>query len=273
MGNSRRQWMRGVHCITTVGLICAIVAGLQGCASGGASSSGDLITASDETDASKRARIRLELAVGYFEKGQTTIALDELKQSINADPGRYEAYNLRGLIYMRLNDPGLAEESFRRALSINPKAANVQHNFGWLLCQNARVTEAEKLFGDAIANPAYGDRAKTWMIMGLCQLKDGKKAAAESSLLRSYELDAGNPITGYNLALLMFQRGEYVRSQFYVRRINNSELANAESLWLGIKIERRLNNQDGVIQLGTQLKKRFAKSREVTALDRGAFDE
>ena len=249
--------------------------GLAGCAAGpnAGNSRGDMITDSDETESSKRARIRLELAVGYFEKGQTTIALDELKQSINADPGYYEAYNLRGLIYMRLNDLLLAEESFRRALSINSKAANVQHNYGWLLCQHSRMPEAEKLFTAALANPAYGDRAKTWMTLGLCQLKDGQKAAAETSLLRAYELDAGNPITGYNLALLFYQRGDHVRAQFYVRRINNSDLANAESLWLGIKVERRLGSREAANQLAVQLKKRFAQSREAAALDRGAFDE
>lgn len=261
-------WMSG--CFALIALLA-----LGGCTSAPniSSSRADMITDSDESESSKRARIRLELAVGYFDKGQTTIALDELKQSINADPGYFEAYNLRGLIYMRLNDLPLAEESFRRALAINSKAANVQHNYGWLLCQHSRMPEAEKLFMAALANPGYGDRAKTWMTLGLCQLRDGQKAIAETSLLRSYELDAGNPITGFNLALLFYQRGEFVRSQFYVRRINNSELANAESLWLGIKVERRLNSTEAASQLAVQLKKRFAQSREAAALDRGAFDE
>ena len=267
---SRNRFLGVWGCLSIVAVLC-----LAACVSGpnAGSSRGDMVTDSDETEASKRARIRLELAVGYFDKGQTTIALDELKQSINADPSLYEAYNLRGLIYMRLNDVVLSEESFRRALSINPKAANVQHNYGWLLCQHARISEAEKLFMTALVNPGYGDRAKTWMTLGLCQLKDGQKAAAETSLLRSYELDAGNPITGYNLALLLYQRGEFVRSQFYVRRINNSELANAESLWLGMKVERRLNSTESYAQLASQLKKRFSQSREAAAFDRGAFDE
>jgi type IV pilus assembly protein PilF len=91
--------------------------------------------------------------------------------------------------------------------------------------------------------------------------------------LKSYELDAGNPITAYNLSLLLFQRADFVRAQFYVRRLNNSELANAESLWLGIKVERRLNNRDAIQQLGAQLKKRFPQSREYLAFERGAFNE
>jgi type IV pilus assembly protein PilF len=86
-------------------------------------------------------------------------------------------------------------------------------------------------------------------------------------------LDPGNPITAYNLSLLLFERGEFVRSQFYVRRLNNSELANAESLWLGIKVERRLSSRDAILQLGAQLKKRFPQSREHSAFERGAFNE
>lgn len=249
---------------------------ITGCASSngsGASAKSDMETASDESGARKRARIRLELAAGYFDKGQTSIALDEVKQSINADPGLYEAYNLRGLIYTRLDDLTLAEESFRKALHINPNAAPIQHNYAWLLCHHGRMPEALQLFGRALANPTYGERAKSWMAQGLCQLDNGQKAEAEASLLRSYELDAGNPVTGYNLALLLFQRGEFVRSQFYVRRINNSDLANAETLWLGVKVERRVENVDAMSQLGGQLKKRFPQSREYSAYERGAFDE
>ena len=248
---------------------------LSGCASRTSATAhqSDLETASDEPANRKRAKIRLELAAGYFEKGQTTIALDEVKQSISADPTLIEAYNLRGLIYTRLDDVPLAEESYRRALSINPNAASIQHNYAWLLCHNGRMPEAMQLFGRALANPAYGDRAKTWMAQGLCQLENGQKVDAEASLLRSYELDAGNPVTGYNLALLLFQRGEFVRSQFYVRRINNSELANAETLWLGIRVERRVDNRDAMMQLAAQLKKRFPQSKEFSAFERGAFDE
>lgn len=266
--------------LATFGLTVTLLGGLLGCATKvvgnptvPSSNRADFITDSDETEARKRARIRLELAVGYFEQGKTTTALDELKQSINADPSLFEAYNLRGLIYMRLNDVGLAEESFRRALQISPRAASVQHNYGWLLCQQSRFSEAVQMFSAAIADPNYGDRAKTWMTQGLCQMKAGQTADAEASLVHSYELDAGNPITGYNLATLLAQRGELVRAQFYVRRLNNSELANSESLWLGIKVERRLENREAMLQLAGQLKKRFPQSKEFTLYERGAFNE
>jgi len=278
MNSLHLSFVTSLRHLLWLGLLAAGLTVLTGCASSQekanqASARADLVTESDEPDVRRRARIRLELAVGYFEQGQTNIALDELKQSIATDPTWSEAYNLRGLIYMRLNELRLAEDSFQRALQINPREGNYLHNYGWLTCQQGRYPESTQLFTQALANPAYVERAKTWMAQGLCQVKAGLRVDGEASLVRSYELDARNPITGYNLALLLFQRGDFAKSQFYVRRINNSDLANAESLWLGIRVERRMNNSEAMQQLVGQLKKRFPQSPEAGALDRGAFDE
>lgn len=259
---------------------CALLAlvaltGMSGCASspGRGGMGTDIVTDSDEPEIRKRARIWLELATGYFEQGKTTVALDEIKQALVTDPNFADAYNVRGLIYMRLNDLELAEESFRRAMALNPRDANVLHNYGWLMCQQARYPEAVDAFTRALANPNYGERAKTWMTQGLCQIKAGKRVEAEFSLGKAFELDAGNPITGYNLANLLYQRREFSRAQFYIRRLNNSQLANAETLWLGIKVERRLGNRVAAQQLAGQLRNLYPKSRELGLFERGAFDE
>lgn len=258
--------------------MCWSVVVLTGCANNPNAASqvtnqADIVTESDEPESRRRARLRLELASGYFEQGQTNVALDELKQALVADPTFVDAYNLRGLVYMRLNDAALAEDSFRRALVLNPRDSGVAHNYGWFLCQQARYPESFQQFGKAIANPTYVGQSKSLMTQGICQVRAGQRVEAEQSLIRSYELDAGNPLTAYNLSLLLFDRGELVRSQFYIRRLNNSELANAETLWLGIKIEQKLNNTDSVQQLATQLKRRFGQSREAASFDRGAFNE
>ncbi len=251
---------------------------VTGCASGPIDSAKDanrkeIATESDQPDERKRARIRLELASNYFSEGKTTIALDEIKQALLADPTFGDAFNLRGLIYMRLNDPRLAEESFKRALALNSRDPDAAHNIGWLMCQQRRYPESQAYFNQALGMPLYADQAKTFMTQGICQMAANQKGDAERSLSRSYELDAANPITGYNLASLLYDRAEYVRSQFYIRRLNNSEYANAESLWLGIKVERRLDNQVAIEQLVGQLKRRFPQSRELALYDRGAFNE
>jgi type IV pilus assembly protein PilF len=255
----------------------SMVLALTGCAStGGGSGSkpqADLVTSSDEPEARKRARVRLELASGYFTEGKTAVALDEIKLALNADPNFGEAFNLRGLIYMRLSDLRLAEDSFKRALAINPKDADAAHNFGWMLCQQGRYDESFALFAQANALPLYGNQSKTYMTRGLCELAANRRADAERSFARSYELDASNPISGYHLSTLLFERGELQRAQFYTRRLNNSDLSNSETLWLGIKIERKMGNNDVVSQLTTQLRRRYPQSKELASLERGAFDE
>jgi type IV pilus assembly protein PilF len=260
-------------------LACAASVWLAGCTTttDGQGSRGapteSIVTASDEPENRRRARTRLELASGYFSEGKVTVALDELKLALQADPNYGEAYNLRGLVYMRLGDPRQAEDSFRRALQLNARDADTLHNYAWLMCQQRRYDESIAMFTQANAIPLYGGQSKTYMSRGLCEQASGKKAEAERSFARSYELDASNPISGYNLSKLLFERGEFERAQFYIRRLNNSELANSETLWLGIKVERRMNNLQAVEQLATQLRRRYPQSKELGSFQRGAFDE
>jgi type IV pilus assembly protein PilF len=231
------------------------------------------VTESDEPEARKRARIRVELASGYFEQGQTTVALDEIKLALGADPNYAPAYMLRGLVYARLNELRLAEDSFKRAQSLSPRDPDVLHHYGLFACQQGRYPQANELFQQALASPVYGGKAKTYMVQGICQVRAAQFAEAEGSLARSYELDPGNPITAYNLAALQFRRGENAKAQFTIRRLNNSELANAETLWLGIKVEHRLGNAEAMAQLAQQLSRRYPESREWASYQRRAFDE
>jgi type IV pilus assembly protein PilF len=261
----------------TSGIVCALAVWLSGCAQGfpvpASSARADLQTESDETPNQRRARIRLELATAYFQQGQTHVALDEIKQAIAIDPAYADAYNLRGLVYLRLNDLPLASDSFQRALALSPRDADAAHNYAWLLCQHAQYEASEKLFAQAIANPTYANSAKSWMAQGLCQLRSGQTADAEISLSRSYGLDGGHPVTAYNLAKLLFERGEIQSAQSYMRQLNAGPLANAETLWLGINIERQLNNSDAAEALADQLRGRFAQSSELIAYEKGAFHD
>ncbi|HVZ43045.1 MAG TPA: type IV pilus biogenesis/stability protein PilW [Ramlibacter sp.] len=269
-----RPWLRRGVAVLAAGAALAGAFTLCGCASQQqTTASADVMTSSDEPESRRRARIRLELATGYFQQGKTDVALDEVKQALAADPSYPDVYNLRGLIFMRLNDMRQAEDSFRRALALNSRDPNTLHNLGWLQCQEKRYDESIRSFDAALANPLYAERAKTLMALGVCQARGGRNEEAERSLARAYELDAGNPVTGYNLANLLFKRGDFKRAQFYIRRLNNSELANAESLWLGIKVERRMNDERAMQQLGDVLRRRFPQSHEREAYDRGAFDE
>ena len=234
----------------------------------------DIVTASDESDAGKRARLRMELASGYFGRGQMTTALDQVKLALQADPTLGEAYNLRGLIYANLGDDKLAEESFRRALQLNPSDADSMQNFGYYLCQKKRYPEASAMFEQALTVPQYRDQARTLLTKGVCEAFAGKLPEAETSLLHAYQLDPANPSTAVNLSEVLYRRGEYERARFYIRRVNAvPALTGSQTLWLAARIERRLGNRSGAQELGDQLRARFPDSREAASFERGQFDE
>jgi type IV pilus assembly protein PilF len=252
----------------------AVASVLAACAAPKASPPEDLRTASDMTDADRRARLRLELASAYFGRGQPTTALDEVKQALVARPDMPEAYNLRGLIYASLGQPQLAEESFAHALQLKPTDADTMHNFGWFLCQERRYSEAAALFDRALQQPQYRDVPRTLLAKGLCEARAGQLTQAERTLTRSYELDPANPATAFNLGEVLYRLGEYERARFYLRRVNSQPgAANAQTLWLAARIEHRLGNGAGVRSFGDQLQERFPQSAEALRYERGQFDE
>jgi type IV pilus assembly protein PilF len=267
--------MRALFAVAAAFLLasCATREGDASGLAGGGMGASAIVTESDESSSRKRAKLHVELGVGYFQQGQTTVALDEVKQALAADPAFADAYNLRGLVYMRLHDAAGAEDSFRRALNLNPREPDTLHNYGWLLCQQNRLADAQRQFTAALSIVGYANRAKTLMTQGICQTKAGLRAEAERSLTQADELDPGNPVTGYNLASLFARREEWSQARSRIRQINNSPAANPETLWLGIEVERQLNNHEAASRLGAQLQRRFPQSREALAFERGHFDD
>jgi type IV pilus assembly protein PilF len=234
----------------------------------------DRTTASDESDAQKRAQARMDLASAYFGRGQVRTALDEVKLAIAADPNYGQAFNLRGLIYANLGDNARAEESFKRALQLNPADADALHNYAYFLCEQKRYGESTALFNQALAVPQYGGAARTLLALGVCQAFAGQLAQSDVSLSRSYELDPANPATATNLAQVLYQRGEYERARFYIRHVNAlANVSNAQTLWLAARIEHKIGDEGGAAEFGRQLRNRFPDSREASAYARGAFDE
>ena len=234
----------------------------------------DRVTDSDESESSKRARVRLELASAYFGRGQHTTALDEVKQAVSLNPNLGEAYNLRGLIYAALGDDTLAQESFKRALQINPNDGDSLHNYGWYQCQQKRYGEAQAMFQQALATQQYQSAPRTLMISGVCYARADQWPEAELALTKAYERDPSNLATAVNLAEVLLRRGEAERARFYIRRVNSTpNQSTAQTLWLAARIENKLNNRQGVNELGRELRSRFPQSREASAFDRGLFNE
>lgn len=233
----------------------------------------DIKTASDQTSANKRATIRLRLATQYLEARQYPVALDEIKQAINIDPMLVDAYHVRALIYMGMNESALADDSFRTALSMRENDPDVLNNYGWFLCQSKRYAEAKATLQRAVQTPSVNGPVRPLTNLGACEMRNGDLASAEKNLQTAYGYDRNDPAVLTNLAQLNFQRGNMGEAKQYVERVNGSRFVSAQSLWLGARIARRQGDADTQNALTAQLRSRFPDSRELTAYERGAWDE
>lgn len=230
-------------------------------------------TASDQTDNDRRASVRLELAGGYFSRGQYDTALDEVKQALAAKPDMPEAINLRSLIFAAMGEYGLAEDGFKQLLA-RDRTGDTLHNYGWFLCQRQRYADAYQQFEGALALPTYRTPARTLLAWGACEAREGRLVPAQQHLTRAFELDPGNPTVALNLGEVLYRQGDYERARFYARRVNgNVEQANAASLWLELRVERRIGNMANMEDLGQQLRRKYPQAAETQALNNGRFDE
>jgi type IV pilus assembly protein PilF len=259
-------------------LAMLLVALLAACAAGGGSSGSraELATSSDQSVNQKRALIRLQLAVEYYEQGQLESALDDIKLALQADPNLVDAYGVRALIYMRMGEAALAEDDFLHALSLAPRNPDLSNNYGSFLCQNGRAAQSIAYFDAALANRSYSSPGNALNNAGSCSLKMKDMANAERYLLRALAVTPDLVATNANLARLYYERGDDVRAAQFIERLSKSaemDGLTADVVWLAIKVEHRLGDGGAQAQWVTQLRRHHAATPEYAAYQRGKFDE
>ena len=166
----------------------------------------------------------------------------------------------------------LAEENFRRALELDRNDSEARTNFGWFLCTRGRYDEGLEQFSIALRNPLYGKPEQAMANAGLCAERKGDLALAEANLMKSLKLQPDNPNTVLKLAGLHFRQGRLEETQRLLGR--HAELAppTAESLWLGVRLERKLGDRAQEAAYGLQLRKRFPDSEEARRLLAGRYE-
>lgn len=257
--------------------LTACAAMLAGCAGGPRPATPPPYTAASgpepaPSSARTRAQAHLELASSYLQAERYQIALSEAQEAQAADPGFAAPYTVAAMAYAALGDQASAQAQYARALALSPKDPQVLHNLAWQECEAGQYPQAEQHFAAALAVPNPG-RATTLLARGICQARAGHDDQALATLAEAHALDAENPITLYNLALLQYRHGDLDAARDNVRRLNNSTRANAQSLWLGIRVERRLGDTRAQQELAAQLQRRYADSPEARAFEEGKYDE
>ena len=220
----------------------------------------------------ERARIHTELAAAYYELGNMGVALEEARMALAADESYAPAYNVLGLVHMDLKETAQAEANFIRALRIAPNDPDANHNYGWFLCQNGRDDHGVKYFRAAVRNPLYASPQKSYALAGVCAMRRNSHQEAVEYLERALRLDPAYLSAVLPLAEARYRRGELEMARGLVTRYNRAVNPTAESLWLALRIERRLGDKSAENGYAEQLRRRFSGSAEFQSLQKGLYE-
>jgi len=220
----------------------------------------------------ERARIHTELAGSYYQRGNLGVALSEARIAVAADSGYAPAYNLLGLVYGDLRETASAEEAFQKSLSINANDPDTNHNYAWFLCENKREQESIRYFLIAVRYPLYATPQKSYTMAATCALRKGNEKDAYEYLERALKLDPNYTPALMNFAQLKYRRGELGDARGLVARYNKLAEPTSESLWLAVRIERKLGDSSASTTYANQLRRRFPGSKEYQDLQKGRFD-
>jgi type IV pilus assembly protein PilF len=226
-----------------------------------------------EADPHRRARVRLELASAYYQKGQIETAIQEAGEATKIDPDLAAGYGLLGLIYMDLDQRKQAETNFLRALQIDEGNPELNNNYGWFLCRTRREAESLKYFDRAASDHLYGTPAMALENAGICLVQMGDRERAEKYLSRAFEADASSPVAKYQLARLYLSTQRLDRAKFYFELLLKSVDPNAQALWLGVRIAHARADTRTEQRLAQELRHRFPSASETERLNREAYDE
>jgi type IV pilus assembly protein PilF len=223
-------------------------------------------------DPRNRARLHTELGSLYYSNGNLAVALEELRAAVQADSNYAPAHGMFGLVYMELKENDRAATSFERALRLSPNDADINHNYGWFLCQTGKEDASIKFFLHALRNPLYRTPWRSYSAAGSCMMRMNQPKDAEAFFERALKLEPDEPVSLLQLGQIRYRQGNIGEARKLVARHNKIVEPSAQSLWLALRIERKLGERIAEQSFANQLRRRFPDSSEYRSLQRGQYD-
>lgn len=252
-------------------ILSAVICGLAGCATERVEITNPQAVNEDnspnvrkqpEPNWTEAAEKRLSLGLQYLEQGNTARAKANLDKALKYKPDLPEVQYGMGYYYQRVNEPGLAEERYKRAISLAPRNGKALNIYGAFLCEQGRYKDAEEYFMQAVKAPDYNQQAGTLENAGLCALKAGDKALAESHFNKSLSYNPEQARALVELGNLALEKGNLVKAQGYFKSYQLANRPTPSSLLLGIQLARLTGDKDAYASYSLLLTRQFPQSDE-----------
>lgn len=219
-----------------------------------------------EESISSPARLNVELGKAYIHEGDYKQAMTKLQRAVAQSPNYPEAHGTLAILHWRLGELDQAERAFREAISLDPKEPQFHNNYGVFLCERGRYEAAEEQFMQALANPLYETPEHAYTNAGLCALRAGNRDRAETHFRAALQRNPKFAPALLRMGEISYDKELYLQSRAYLQRYGEVAPPTAESLWLGVRAERKLGDRDAAASYALRLRSRFPDSEQTRAL-------
>ena len=214
----------------------------------------------DGVDTAKAAQFNAELGLRYMVQGKDELAMEKLQRALEFNPDLAIAHHYMAELYRRLGKKGEADTHYRRAMELAPNDSTIKNNYGIFLCGEKRYDEGEKYVLQALDDPVYTERAQGYENLGHCMHDKGDMTKAEKYFRRALQYNPRLPGSLQAMAEISLNEKNYISARAFLQRYEAVAPHTAESLWLGIQIERVLGNKDALSSYALSLKNNFPDS-------------
>lgn len=215
-----------------------------------------------KTSLKKASRVNAELGANYLQQGQLERANSKLEKALEQDGNNVDAHTTFALLNMRLDKPEKARRHFETALELKPDSPQIHNNYGTFLCDEGEHDKGIEQFLKAAENRLYDTPAYAYANAGRCAREADQDDKAREYFRKALELNSRLPTALIESSELALEADQPDQAADYFSRYSEVAEQGPDTLWLGVRIERALGDQEGAKEYGVQLLRRFRDSEE-----------
>jgi type IV pilus assembly protein PilF len=216
-------------------------------------------------DPKKAVKAYVEAGMRYMQRNQMENAHRTLTRAYDIDPNDPAVNNALALFFSIEGDKSQTEKHYKKAISTDPKFSQARNNYAAFLFKEERYKDAIVQLEQVTTDYRYDRRFTAFENLGLCYLKVGDTEQAEKSFNRALKLNANMPVSLLELAQIHFEKGDHATAYGYLTSHEKLVRPSPRQLWLGIRLQRILGDQNKLASYELALRNMFPGSPEFQA--------
>ena len=209
---------------------------------------------------------RVTLARQYIGEQNWDYAKRNLKLAQEIDPRSPDVAEAFALVYQSTGEYELAEDNFKRAISLKRDFSRARNNYAVFLYSQQRYADAEKQLEIVIKDPLYEARPRAFINLGLVRVRLDDDEGAREAFVRALTMDRSNSLAMLELAHIDFRAKNYQSAERYLQNYRRfRQQQSARALWLGVRLAHATGNEDAEASAGLALRNLYPESAEFRA--------